>query len=277
MRGLVAASICALTSVLMWSAAPAVAQGERKPAIALPRDPPLPPPRPAERATPAKDLQQDVKKASQEAPREVAEPPDSKPPGPSACQALLTERGALFTPVSRPKDQAADDPCAVDDGVSLKGVRVSDSETVALDGAVTVRCALAAELALWVRDDLSAIARRHGRALRKLVGVGGQECRGRNRQSGARLSEHAIGNAFDVHKIELDGGRVIDLMQDRDDARRSLREEIRASACARFPTVLGTGSDGFHEDHLHVDLRARRGGYRLCQWDISLVRRPTAP
>ncbi|MBX9760324.1 MAG: extensin family protein [Beijerinckiaceae bacterium] len=190
---------------------------------------------------------------------------------------MLTERGALFTPVSRPKNQSPDDPCAIDEAVSLRGVRISDSETVLLDSAVIVRCELAAELALWVRDDLSVIARRHGASLRKLVGVGGQECRGRNRQSGARLSEHAIGNAFDIHKIELDGGRTIDIMKDRDDARRPLREDIKASACKRFPTVLGTGSDGFHEDHLHVDLRARRGGYRLCQWDMAPVKPPIAP
>ena len=163
----------------------------------------------------------------------------------------------------------AQSDCAIDEPVSLRGVRLAGGETIALDSAVTVRCALAAELALWVREDLSAIAQRHGLVLRKLVGVGGQECRSRNRQSGGIVSEHAIGNAFDVHKLEFDGGRLVDIMQDRDDARRSMREEIRASACARFPTVLGTGSDGYHEDHLHVDLRSRRGGYRLCQWDVK--------
>jgi hypothetical protein len=29
--------------------------------------------------------------------------------------------------------------------------------------------------------------------------------------------------------------------------------------------VLGPGSDAFHDDHLHLDLAERRGGYRLCQ------------
>ena len=32
--------------------------------------------------------------------------------------------------------------------------------------------------------------------------------------------------------------------------------------------MLGPGSDGYHEDHVHVDLAERRGGYRMCQWDI---------
>ena len=36
----------------------------------------------------------------------------------------------------------------------------------------------------------------------------------------------------------------------------------------RFSTVLGPGSDGYHENHIHVDLAERRGGYRMCQWDV---------
>jgi hypothetical protein len=31
-------------------------------------------------------------------------------------------------------------------------------------------------------------------------------------------------------------------------------------------TVLGPGSDKDHENHLHVDLAERRGGYKMCQW-----------
>ncbi len=40
------------------------------------------------------------------------------------------------------------------------------------------------------------------------------------------------------------------------------------SACARFSTVLGPGSDGYHEDHIHLDLDERRSNYRICQWDV---------
>jgi hypothetical protein len=32
--------------------------------------------------------------------------------------------------------------------------------------------------------------------------------------------------------------------------------------------VLGPGSDGYHEEHVHVDLAERRGGYRICEWDV---------
>jgi len=47
-----------------------------------------------------------------------------------------------------------------------------------------------------------------------------------------------------------------------------LRENVLRSACARFSTVLGPGSDGYHEDHIHLDLMERRNNYRICQWDV---------
>jgi hypothetical protein len=46
------------------------------------------------------------------------------------------------------------------------------------------------------------------------------------------------------------------------------REALRRKTCARFTTVLGPGSDGFHETHVHLDLAERKGGYRMCQWDL---------
>ena len=34
----------------------------------------------------------------------------------------------------------------------------------------------------------------------------------------------------------------------------SLRDGLKQSACARLPTVLGPGSDGYHEQHIHFDI-----------------------
>ena len=52
------------------------------------------------------------------------------------------------------------------------------------------------------------------------------------------------------------------------------RETIRTSVCARFSTVLGPGSDGYHEEHIHLDLAERRNGFKLCEW---AVREPAPP
>jgi hypothetical protein len=38
--------------------------------------------------------------------------------------------------------------------------------------------------------------------------------------------------------------------------------------------VLGPGSDGYHEEHIHLDLAERRNGYKLCQWEL---REPPLP
>ena len=54
------------------------------------------------------------------------------------------------------------------------------------------------------------------------------------------------------------------------------REALRASTCARFSTVLGPGSDGSHEQHIHVDLAERRGGYKMCEWDVREPVKETA-
>jgi hypothetical protein len=53
-------------------------------------------------------------------------------------------------------------------------------------------------------------------------------------------------------------------------ASHEFREQMRATACARFMTVLGPGSDGYHEEHIHVDLAERHSGYRICHWDIRV-------
>ena len=49
---------------------------------------------------------------------------------------------------------------------------------------------------------------------------------------------------------------------------RELRENVLHSVCARFSTVLGPGSDWYHEDHIHLDLMERRNNYRICQWNV---------
>jgi len=43
---------------------------------------------------------------------------------------------------------------------------------------------------------------------------------------------------------------------------------VLLSVCTRFSTVLGPGSDGYHEDHIHLDLAERRGNYKICQWNV---------
>ena len=91
------------------------------------------------------------------------------------------------------------------------------------------------------------------------------ECRGRNRVVGAPLSEHGRANALDVRAFKLANGQSISLT-DRT-VPREVRENVLHSVCARFMTVLGPGSDWYHEDHIHLDLMERRNNYKICQWE----------
>ncbi len=49
------------------------------------------------------------------------------------------------------------------------------------------------------------------------------------------------------------------------DMTTAFQRTARASACLYFSTVLGPGSNAAHDDHLHLDVKQRGGGYRLCQ------------
>jgi hypothetical protein len=41
--------------------------------------------------------------------------------------------------------------------------------------------------------------------------------------------------------------------------------DVQAAACQQFSTVLAPGSNRFHYDHIHVDLRRRRSGRGICK------------
>jgi hypothetical protein len=41
--------------------------------------------------------------------------------------------------------------------------------------------------------------------------------------------------------------------------------------------VLGPGSDGYHEEHIHLDLAERSHGFRICQWDVRVPKPPEPP
>jgi hypothetical protein len=156
--------------------------------------------------------------------------------------------------------------CGAEDVVRLDAVVLRDGRHVALTPAATLRCAMAEAVAQWVRDDLVPAASDLGAKPRSLVVAASYDCRGRNRVLGAKLSEHGRANAIDLRGLTLADGSVVDFTEHS--VSKEFRERIRQSACTRFMTVLGPGSDGYHEQHIHLDLIERRGGYRMCQWEI---------
>lgn len=169
--------------------------------------------------------------------------------------AIATPRGPLQGPGS----------CGTAAAVTLSGVVLADGSRLAIQPAATLSCPMAAAVARWVREDLAPEAVRHGHPLVVLENYASYDCRGRNRDPAALLSEHGRANALDVRGFEEAGGRKWRI--GTAEAPPDLLVELKRSACARFMTVLGPGSDGFHEDHVHVDLAPRRNGWTICQWD----------
>ncbi|HEX9238841.1 MAG TPA: extensin family protein [Xanthobacteraceae bacterium] len=184
------------------------------------------------------------------------------PTPPSACQMRLAKIAvfqALGTLVG-PGD------CGAPDAVQLLAVMLPDQTKVAVTPPATLRCTMAEQVTEWVRDDVAPSLAHFGPPLRALDNFDSYECRGRNRVRAAALSEHGRADALDVRGFRLADGREFRLVDIN--VAKDWREKTRASACARFSTVLGPGSDGYHEAHIHLDLAERRNGYKLCQWEI---------
>lgn len=221
---------------------------------------PLPPPRPADLAAP---------------PHAVPEPAESvAPPTPSSCLARL--RAAGHEAESATQATPIQPGCAIDEPVRLRAVSAGPDRRVTLPEAPMVSCALAEPLAGWIgRVVAPVLAQRAGSPLAAIRTGPGFECRTRNRQPGAKLSAHARGRAIDVSGFELAGGRALPVLgmprtgsaPDAAAEPAGTLQALRISACGWFTTVLGPGSDGFHEDHLHLDMEQRGAGgsYRICQ------------
>ena len=208
---------------------------------------PLPRPRPAEIARP-------------EPPAEASA---EEPAPPSACRLRLTAQLAVA-----PSVPALIGPgeCNVEDVVRLEAVWLADRTRVAVTPPATLRCSFAEAIVQWVREDLAPTVRAFGGPLKSVDNYAAYDCRGRNRIIGAKLSEHGKANALDVRSVKLASGSVIELTDPAAD--KDFRQRVRKSTCTRFTTVLGPGSDGYHENHIHVDLAERAGGHRMCQWDV---------
>jgi hypothetical protein len=187
-------------------------------------------------------------------------------PTPSACRLRLTTSRAIAPSVDR-----IDGPegCGSADLVRLESVTLSNNDRVQIGPPAVLRCDMAEAVADWVRDDLARLgALSFGSQLRSVRNYTAYHCRGRNDIVGGVTSEHGKGNALDVGSITLVNGMTIDPSDLK--VSRDFRERWKESACARFSTVLGPGSDGYHENHIHVDLKERPNGYKICQWDIRV-------
>lgn len=176
------------------------------------------------------------------------------------------------------------------DGPGICGLTRPFKVTALLDGEVTFNapytldCPMIAELNNWLHDVVQpeAEARFNSRVV-ELIGMGSYACRGINGQWGARLSEHAFGNAIDIGGFRLADGRIISIVHDwyhGNPASEAFLRNVHGGACSYFTTVLGPGYNIFHYNHIHVDLAMRgntsTGLRRVCRPEPQMAP-PAAP
>ena len=221
--------------------------------VALAQTVPLPRPRPFSN--------------TETAPARTAAPKPAPPAGPSACRIRLTSERAIAPSVDG--IEGPGECCGVD-LVRLEAVVLPDSNRVEISPPAVLRCSMAEAIVDWVRDDLDQLAAFNlGSRLRAVRNFASYHCRSRNNIIGAIMSEHGRANALDIRAVTLVNGKTVEPTDPH--VSRDFREGWKNSVCARFSTVLGPGSDGYHENHVHVDLMERRSGYRsMCQWDVRM-------
>ncbi len=234
--------LCALTGVC------AIAYSS---AVAAEHDIPLPPKHPSDLRAPAPPTVAQANAADND-----------------TLRAQVLASGRLVGEALPPIDDKGG--CIVAAPLRVDAVVLADGTKVVLSPAVIMRASLASAVADWVREDL-APAFAKGDRLTGIEGAGGYECRSRDRTAGAKLSEHAIGDALDLHALRTANGKLFVMAPSKDDPEeaRTLRARMKTTACGRFATVLGPGADRFHAEHLHIDLAVRRNGMHLCQWTIE--------
>lgn len=157
----------------------------------------------------------------------------------------------------------------------LKVTALADGTVRIGSRSVIVSCPMTSALERWVAGVVMPAAySRYGMPVAEIRSMGTYNCRSRNNVPGARLSEHAFANAFDVGGFVLADGRLVTVRKGwrGGEADRAFLREVTAGACGPFTTVLGPGSDGMHEDHLHLDLARHdaAGTRRYCKPKLNV-------
>lgn len=183
----------------------------------------------------------------------------------AACRDDLTKLGVTYT--QAPSTSFA--PCSIDNAVQLESIK-SDSDSVDFIGKPIFNCNFARKFSGWVADVAIPVVRaQEDKALSGLSTGPGFECRNRNGDTTAKISEHASGNAVDIDQIVLaDKSRIaISQVANTNDPHYRMLMALRTSACGYFTTVLGPGSNAAHASHYHLDLgvHGKSGNYRICE------------
>ena len=147
-------------------------------------------------------------------------------------------------------------------------VSALEDGTVTVGPTATLNCPMTYTVDHWLSEAVQPAALAWlGAPVVEIKQISSYACRPQNNVRGAKISEHAYGNALDVAGFVLADGRTITVKGDwfGDPNARGFLREIFAAACERFKTVLGPGVK-LHGDHFHLDLAHHNedGTSRYC-------------
>jgi hypothetical protein len=190
----------------------------------------------------------------------ILRPTPSPPPARFACRADLRKLGVKFEERAPLFDRDAG--CAVPNPIAVSAL----SSSVKIGPEAVMNCALADQLAHFIKDTASPLAEKNfGSPIASISQASAYVCRDRHGTS--KISEHAFGNAVDIAEFVLKDGTAIEVKDygDKDPKRTAFLDEVRKAACGPFRTVLGPGADADHSLHLHFDLEPRKSKSAFCQ------------
>ncbi len=198
------------------------------------------------------------------APGKVIDP--SSMIGDIKCREQLTAQGAVY---SVSKDEVKAGLCSVQNPVQLRFVETIIGR-IELPDTPLLNCQFALHFTKWLRESGGPIISAQMNApLRKISTGPGFECRGRNGDASAKISEHGYGNAVDISTFHMQDGKVLSIEGPTNisTASNAVLDGLRTSACGYFTTVLGPGSNAAHATHFHFDMGAhgKSGNYKICE------------
>ena len=123
---------------------------------------------------------------------------------PSACRQRLEKIAALK---AMPR-LIGPGSCGAEDMVQLEHVLLAGGKRVDIKSSPMLRCEMAEQFALWVRDDVVTRVAKAGAVLTQLETYDDYNCRSRNRIFGAKVSEHGKGNAVDIRSMTFADKKV---------------------------------------------------------------------
>lgn len=193
-------------------------------------------------------------------------PPPALPSDAAVCQADLAKLNVTFIASSAYGEKGN---CVIANPVQLKSY-TSNGVKLEFPDQPILNCAFALHFINFIHESAEPlIVKQTSQHIAKLYTGPGFVCRGRNGDISSKLSEHAMGNAVDIERIQLTDGHIVLVKDALSELNKdyAVLNTIRQAACTYFTTVLGPGANAAHASHFHFDLgqHGKSGTYRICQ------------